>query len=409
MASPPVQPPVRPTPASEWPHLPMSELVRMRDHVVSVVQPANQQAAAALAVLAWTWAQERAELHARVLKRTAVNPLITFSMLRSSGIACLHDLALATWNLPASNPILYEALHDVALPTQFQSLTLFVQPSMSPNTDSPVALPRHLLERIVDCGNSRVLSWAELDGHRRHAHSEPPRDGPGVLFCPRTDVEAGPLGLTFHWLMPIVRHHLELVEQPPQTVNLGMVPTPIFVRLPATESTSAAPRLVTFPTLSASMLLTYELVRLRQYLDPRALGSRFDLDSYERQAYASVCVFNIFLLGQIEQEALRAEAQQGPQVQSEVAGARTSCRLDDFRRVARSYLAAAPEFGSVDTFFEWLRELGSTQWRSSLPEMHHRAGHICARISYVLSRVHDLAHPIDGPVAGPSVYEPQPR
>jgi len=120
----------------------MSPLVRMREDVVSVVQPANQQAAATLAVLAWTWAQERAQLHAHFTKRTPVNPPVMFSMLRelplaafylveraltlicldagSAGITCLHDLALGTWNLASSNVVLHEALHHVALPTEFQ-------------------------------------------------------------------------------------------------------------------------------------------------------------------------------------------------------------------------------------------------------------------------------------------------
>ncbi|GAA5909468.1 hypothetical protein JCM8208_006534 [Rhodotorula glutinis] len=420
MPSPPVQSPAHPIPAAEWPYLPMSALVQMRNDVVSVAQPASQLSAATLAVLSWIWAQERAELHAQFAKRAAVNPPLMFSMLRSAGITCLHDLALATWNLPASNPILHEALHDVALPTELQQLTLFVQPGPSPDADSPMAVPRHLLERILDCANNQVLSWAEIDGHRRRPHSDPPRATPGVLLCPRCEVEPGPAGPTLHWIMSIVRHHLELVKQPPSTVNLGVAPPPILVHVPAIDSTSAAQDGVTFPTLSASMLLTYEL----------------------RNAHAAVCVFNIFLLGQVEQEARRAEAHQGSHVPFGVASARTACHLDDFRRVARSYLLASPEYGSVDTFFEWLRQFGSPEWRGRLvsrclgllsgywpsieavvwpeaapgqvpvaqPDMYRRAGHLFARFSHVLTHVHDLAHPVDGPVvAGPSVYEPQSR
>ncbi|GAA5921893.1 hypothetical protein JCM3775_003403 [Rhodotorula graminis] len=440
MASPPVQPPANPNPVIVWPNLPMSPLVQTRVDVVSVVRPANQHPAAALAVLAWVWAQERAERHAQVVKRTAVNPPLMFSMLWSPGIACLHDLALATANVPASNFILYEALHHVALPTEYQQLALFVQPGTSAD-GSALAVPRLLLERILECANSQVLSWVEqLDGRRRATHSELPQTGRGVLLCPRLEVEAGSAGRGIDWIMPIVHHHLELVEQPPRNVDLGVVPPSVGVWVPATDSTSAAPRRVDFPTLSASKLLTYELVRLRQHFDPRAPGFRGHVDAYGHQGHAAVCVFNIFLLVQIEQETFRAEAQQGPQVPDAVALARLSCRLSDFRRVARSYLAASSGRDSVGPFFEWLHHLGSIEWRSRLvtrsltflsgywpsvevvnwpetapgqvpvrqPDANSRAGVLFARFNHVLSHVHSLAHPVDGP-AGPSVYEPQRR
>jgi len=166
--------------------------------------------------------------------------------------------------------------------------------------------------------------------------------------------------------MPIVRHRLELVEQPPRTINLGVAPPSVLAQVPATEWTNTAQRQVTFPTQSASMLVTYELVRLRQYLDPTAPGARHELGAHERQGLAAVCVFNIFLLGELEREALRAEAAQGSQVPPAVTSARASCRLDDFRNVARSYIGASPEHGPVDAFFEWLRRLGSTEWRRTL-------------------------------------------
>lgn len=266
--------------------------------------------------------------------------------------------------------------------------------------------------------------------------------------------------------MPIVRHHLELVKQPPSTVNLGVAPPPILVHVPAIDSTSAAQDGVTFPTLSASMLLTYELVRLRQYLDTSAPGCRADLDPHERNAHAAVCVFNIFLLGQVEQEARRAEAHQGSHVPFGVASARTACHLDDFRRVARSYLLASPEYGSVDTFFEWLRQFGSPEWRGRLvsrclgllsgcvllllplslsifplahlessradtmaptrywpsieavvwpeaapgqvpvaqPDMYRRAGHLFARFSHVLTHVHDLVRPLVLPLGAVAAH-----